>query len=73
MNDSGSEPKWIGWSRQLMAIAQNGLAYAENHFDRERYEQVREVAAEMMAQQSGTSYQKVLDLFAGEVVPSTHR
>ena len=35
-----SEPKRIKWSRQLMAIAQNGLTCAENHFDRERYEQV---------------------------------
>ena len=67
MNDSGSEPKWIKWSKQLMAIAQNGLTYAENHFDRERYEQVRQVAAEMMAERSDTSHQKVLDLFAGEV------
>lgn len=66
-HDSGSEPKWIGWSRQLMAIAQNGLTYAEDHFDRERYEQVRLVAAEIMAEQSDTSDQKVLDLFAGEV------
>ena len=67
MNDSGSETKWIKCSKQLMAIAQNGLTYAENHFDRERYEQVRQVAAEMMAEQSDTSHQKVLDLFAGEV------
>ena len=28
MNDSASEPTWIKWSKQLMAIAQNGLAYA---------------------------------------------
>ncbi len=50
-----------------MAIAQNGLTYAENHFDKERYEQVRQVAAEMMAEQSETDYRKVLDLFSGEV------
>jgi ADP-ribose pyrophosphatase YjhB (NUDIX family) len=67
MNEQGLEPKWVKWSRQLMAIAQNGLTYAENHFDRERYEQVRQVAAEMMAEQSETDYRKVLDLFSGEV------
>ena len=73
MNDSGSEPTWIKWSKQLMAIAQNGLTYAENHFDRERYEHVRQVAVEMMAAQSGTSQQKVLDLFAGEVGYATQK
>lgn len=67
MHDDASEPKWLKWSRQLMAIAQNGLTYAENHFDRERYEQVRQVAAEMMAEQSDTDCRKVLDLFSGEV------
>jgi ADP-ribose pyrophosphatase YjhB (NUDIX family) len=50
-----------------MAIAQNGLTYAENHFDKERYEQVRQVAAEMMAEQADTDYRKVLDLFSGEI------
>ena len=50
-----------------MAIAQNGLTYAEDHFDKERYEQVRHVAAEMMAEQSEADDRKVLDLFAGEV------
>ena len=48
MHESGSEPRWIRWSRKLMATAQNGLTYAEDHFDRERYQQVRQVAAEMM-------------------------
>jgi ADP-ribose pyrophosphatase YjhB (NUDIX family) len=67
MHDEGSEPKWLKWSRQLMAIAQNGLTYAENHFDRERYEQVQQVAAEMMAEQSDTDCRKVLSLFSGEV------
>ena len=67
MHDNGSEPQWVKWSRQLMAIAQNGLTYAENHFDQERYEQVRQVAAEMMAEQSDTDYSKVCDLFSGEV------
>ena len=31
-----------------MAIAQNGLTYADSHFDEERYDQVQQVAAEMM-------------------------
>jgi ADP-ribose pyrophosphatase YjhB (NUDIX family) len=37
------------WARQLQAIAQNGLTYALNSYDTERYEQIRKIAAEMMA------------------------
>jgi ADP-ribose pyrophosphatase YjhB (NUDIX family) len=67
VGDTESEPKWVKWSRRLMAIAQNGLTYAENHFDRERYEQIRAVAAEMMAEQSEMDDRKVIDLFSGEI------
>jgi ADP-ribose pyrophosphatase YjhB (NUDIX family) len=67
MNKLDPEPKWLKWARQLAAIAQNGLTYTENYFDRERYEQVRQVAAEMMAEQSGADFRKVLDLFSGDV------
>ena len=66
-HDPESEPKWVAWSRQLMSIAQNGLTYAEDHFDQERYTQLRQVAAEIMAEQSDTDHRMVLDLFAGEV------
>jgi len=43
------EPKWLQWARQLQALAQNGLTYTDNHFDVERYEQIRRIAAEMLA------------------------
>jgi hypothetical protein len=35
-----SYPAWLHWSRELQAIAQNGFTYGENHFDRERYQQI---------------------------------
>ena len=43
------EAKWIEWVRRLQAIAQNGLMFSKDPFDRERYEQVRSVAAEILA------------------------
>jgi ADP-ribose pyrophosphatase YjhB (NUDIX family) len=67
MDEPTFDPKWLHWARQLMAIAQNGLTYAESHFDKERYEQLRSIAAEMMAEQSGGDHQRIVDLFAGEV------
>jgi len=32
-----SEPQWLSWSKRLQAIAQNGLTFAGDPFDIERY------------------------------------
>ncbi len=61
------DPSWPRWSKGLQAIAQNGLAYATDAYDKERYEAVREVAAEMMAARAETDTESVLDLFAEEI------
>ena len=42
-------PEWVQWAQRLQAIAQNGLTYARNPFEVERFNQVRQVAAEMLA------------------------
>ena len=34
---------------ELQAIAQNGLTYTKDPFDRERFERIREISAEMMS------------------------
>jgi len=60
------EPKWLQWARQLQSLAQNGLTYTENHFDRERYEQIRLIAAEMLADKTGAAIDDVLELFIRE-------
>jgi ADP-ribose pyrophosphatase YjhB (NUDIX family) len=48
MNDSNT-PRWLDWSRRLQAIAQNGLTYARDPYDVERYTAVRDIAAEIIA------------------------
>ncbi len=42
-------PERLRWAQQLQAIAQAGLTYAQNAWDRERYEQLRAIAAEIAA------------------------
>jgi len=56
-------PKWLVWARDLQALAQSGLTYAESPFDRERYESIRQISAEMMAAGSQADMERVLDLF----------
>jgi len=43
-------PRLLDWAQRLQAIAQSGVAYGEpSPYDRDRYEQVRRIAAEMLA------------------------
>jgi ADP-ribose pyrophosphatase YjhB (NUDIX family) len=42
------KPRWLDWVRRLQAIAQNGLTFSSDPFDRERYEQVRGIAVEIL-------------------------
>jgi ADP-ribose pyrophosphatase YjhB (NUDIX family) len=59
-------PKWLEWAQQLQVIAQNGLTYNENPFDIERYQQVRQIAAEIISTYSHIETSYILDLFSGE-------
>ena len=43
------DPRFFDWARRLQAAAQSGLAFTKNPFEIERYEEVRRIAAEMMA------------------------
>lgn len=44
-----TEPQWLTWARQIQAIAQTGDHYTENGYDRERYHQLADLAAEIIA------------------------
>jgi ADP-ribose pyrophosphatase YjhB (NUDIX family) len=58
-----SEPSWLPIGRELRAIAQNGLTFCRDAFDRQRYERIRELAALLLAEGSDESPAKVLELF----------
>lgn len=58
--------KWLEWAIRLQALAQNGLAYTTNIFDRERFEEIRQIAAEMLVTPSGLPLEKVEGLFCNE-------
>ena len=44
---------WIDWVRRLQAVSESGLAYATDHHDVVRYEEVARLAAEVAGQGSG--------------------
>jgi len=58
--------KWADWAIELQALAQAGLYYSKDVYDIERFQRIREIAAEMLASQSDLPIETVRDLFCGE-------
>lgn len=42
-------PQWLLWAREIQAIAQTGNTYARDQYQRERYQRLQEIAAEILA------------------------
>jgi ADP-ribose pyrophosphatase YjhB (NUDIX family) len=61
-----SRPPWLRWAQQIQAISQTGLTYAQDPYDRERYEQLRSLAVEMASQSTGEPEAAVTVAFASE-------
>lgn len=59
-------PRWLNWAVELQSLAQAGLAYCKDPFDRERYARIREISAEILAHMSEIPLEKVRDLFCNE-------
>lgn len=47
-------------------IAQAGLQYGKDQYDRERYAELRQIAAEMLSARTGLPTEKIHDLFCNE-------
>ena len=58
--------QWLEWAIRLQSIAQNGLAYSKDVFDIQRFEEIRQIAAEMLVTPSGLPLEKVEELFCNE-------
>ena len=58
--------KWLELIIEIQSLAQNGLAYTNNVYDKERFERLRDISAEMLSMKSDSSLEKVKDLFCSE-------
>jgi Hydrolase of X-linked nucleoside diphosphate N terminal len=65
------DPDWLRWVKRLQAIAQDGLTYAGDDYDAGRYEQVRKIAAEILAVHSTGGLEDARELLDLEVGPAT--
>jgi ADP-ribose pyrophosphatase YjhB (NUDIX family) len=58
-----NEPDWLVIGREMRAIAQIGLKFSKDTFDRQRFERIRELGAALIARGAAEDLDKVLGLF----------
>jgi ADP-ribose pyrophosphatase YjhB (NUDIX family) len=57
-------PRWLAWAREIQALSQTGLHYAENNYQRQRYLRLAEIAVEMLHTGSGVDQAALQEGFA---------
>jgi ADP-ribose pyrophosphatase YjhB (NUDIX family) len=60
-------PTLLEWLRKAQAIAQNGLAFTADPFDRERYLQLQQLIAQLLHTELGVPPQSASKFWEGEV------
>ena len=58
--------QWLQWAIELQSLAQAGLTYGKDVYDRERYERIRDISAEILSHMSDIPTETVKDLFCNE-------
>ena len=66
MKDVFLKEPWLKWAIEIQSIAQCGLAYTKDMYDKERYEQLRNIAVEMLSYKTDISVDKIKTLFCNE-------
>lgn len=66
MNETRRTSPWLDWAVELQAMGQAGLTYSEDPFDRERFQRLRDIAAEMLSYKTELPLETVKDLFCCE-------
>ena len=66
MNNIFLKEPWLKWAIEIQSNAQCGLTYTKDIYDKERYEQLRNIAAEMLSYKTDIPIDKIKTLFCNE-------
>ncbi|MGL5353632.1 MAG: NUDIX hydrolase N-terminal domain-containing protein [Clostridium sp.] len=66
MNNIFLKEPWLKWAIEIQSIARCGLTYTKDLYDKERYEQLRNIAAEMLSYKTDIPVDKIKNLFCNE-------
>ena len=68
-----SVPRWLEWARQIQALSQTGYHYAENEYQRQRYQRLTEISAEIIHECAGLEVAPLLSAFSAQIGYATPR
>ncbi|GAC1356199.1 MAG: NUDIX hydrolase [Herpetosiphon sp.] len=77
MNEDNNETEgkqdvsWVAWVKRLQSIAQDGLTYSHDEYDRERYHQLQAITAEIAAHYSAAPLDTMYHELVGQTGPAT--
>jgi ADP-ribose pyrophosphatase YjhB (NUDIX family) len=57
---------WLAYAQRLHALAQNGLAYTENEYDKERYAEIQAISLEMIANLADVPVETMIKLIPSD-------
>ena len=60
------QKKWLLWAQKIQAEAHNGLHYTQDQYDKIRYRELMELAAEIIAEHTDIDKQAVFGIYAAE-------
>jgi len=66
-------PKWMAWAREIQAISQTGLHYAEDDFQVQRNTRLQEISAEIVSSYSDLEYSDLVNIFNQQIGYATPR
>lgn len=55
---------WLRIAEEIKSISQNGLTYCNNPHDKERYYQLKAIAADIISNHANFSKERILDIFS---------
>lgn len=59
-------PRWLAWAREIQALSQTGLAFSTSRYERERYQRLTEIAAEIIESRTGLSKEPLVKGFLAQ-------
>lgn len=61
-----ADQKWLEWAHEMRAIAQSGLTYTKDNFERERFEWLKDLSDRVFAEYTDVDLAKVNDFYSNE-------
>ncbi|MDD5469059.1 MAG: NUDIX hydrolase N-terminal domain-containing protein, partial [Anaerolineales bacterium] len=64
---AATPPRWLEWAREIQALAQTGYHCAENDYQRQRFQRLSEIAAEIISAQSDMDCARLKGVFLAQI------